>query len=511
MRRLILLAAIAALSLSVAAQKETWNWVFGEKAGLTWHYDKLRSMTLTGWDGTLPATLDSLPGSFKTAAEEIPRGGYSVSDKEGNLLFYSNGNTIWNGIGEQIITNLITDFGRGSGAQQPGIAIPYPGSPGKYICLGLSYRNGNKLRYCVVRANSPSDVTVETTPRGLFSGNQGYLGEAMTAIRHANGTDWWIVAPSRLPNNNALNAWLVNREMQASSTPVITPIPANKDFKYDNTGGIKFSPDGKCFAWGFCQCYPGMLIGNFDASTGRFSNIRVVDFENNLWVGDVEFSPSQEYLYAAVSSLLEQYAGIYIWNLQALLDGTTITHRIIPPPRGYRYYGMQLDRFGRIWGAIRYAFNEPGNTLFVIDNPDAKPDEVNIYDTGLDFLVSGTYTTLSLPSFSASFFAVNATFEPTTPCMKDPVTFTATVSVGTGVSKITSLEWNFGDGSPVETDTNISSEYSKPHTYTKPGTYTLTITPYRADGKAVTSRIATQEIKVYPCVMPVNPNVHMYN
>ena len=489
-----LLLFLLAGCFSAQAQKETWNWTFGTKAGLTWQPSKLRNMTLTGIGGTPNAMLNNLPGAFQSKVSTI-EGIFTMSDKEGNLLLYSDGMEIWNGMHEEIYAGL----GGNNSSAQSGILLPYPGSSDKFICIGLGQGNANNMGYVVVRANSPGNVTVEGN-RLAFEGHSGLLGEAMTAVKHADDTDWWIVAPGRGPGST-LNAWRATLAGIERNTPVKTPIPLVITGPSSVSGYIKFTPDGKHFAWAMNSSY-GIMIGDFDNSTGKFSNIRIITADKRYY--GVEFSPNQEYLY----TINDSDRSICIGDFQALLKGTATKYRReITPGIASSIGALQLDPFGRIWMA--YQTGNGNNGLMVIDNPDDEPNAVNLYDLPAGFLVSGTKAQLGLPSFSASFFTMKSIVViPSTPCMASEITFSIKVTVGEGDNKLTKLVWNFGDGKSKEENTNISGEYSTTHTYTKAGTYILTLTPYRANGTAISEKIVTKEIKVNPCSMPVNPNIH---
>jgi PKD domain. len=92
-------------------------------------------------------------------------------------------------------------------------------------------------------------------------------------------------------------------------------------------------------------------------------------------------------------------------------------------------------------------------------------------------------------------------------CKGTEITFNATQS-SSDLSQITGVEWNFGDGTIIE-DTNISTFMSQKQTYAKDGTYTLT--PKKSGGEAVTDGIKTLSVPIFRCIMPVNPNIHIYN
>jgi len=90
----------------------------------------------------------------------------------------------------------------------------------------------------------------------------------------------------------------------------------------------------------------GIMIGDFDNSSGEFSNIRVVKESEGFPYG-VEFSPNQKYMYTSTADGGKN--NIFIWDFQALLDGATTYLRKIKI-KGGSLYALQIDIFGRIWG-----------------------------------------------------------------------------------------------------------------------------------------------------------------
>ena len=69
--------------------------------------------------------------------------------------------------------------------------------------------------------------------------------EKVTAIKHQNSTDFWIV--SRVENSNTYHAYLLT-STGINTTPVVTNIGA----VLNDTGGyLKGSPDGSRIAAGF--------------------------------------------------------------------------------------------------------------------------------------------------------------------------------------------------------------------------------------------------------------------
>src|SRR5690349_21193492 len=127
-RFLLLFFFITFGNLQSFAQREADNWYFGQNASLEFNAA-----------GT--------PVSFQNSAMIATQGSASISDKSGNLLFYTNGETIWNRLhmpmpnGTGLMGNLT--------AAQPALIVPKPGSDSIFYVFTVS-PNDFGLRYSTV-------------------------------------------------------------------------------------------------------------------------------------------------------------------------------------------------------------------------------------------------------------------------------------------------------------------------------------------------------------------------
>ena len=99
---IFLFALLFIYSQSFYAQNETNNWYFGEYSGLDFNFAQVNIQ----YDSSM----------------STPAGCSSISDRDGNLMFYTNGQTVWNKNHE------IMDNGEGLNAEidnnQSSIIIP---------------------------------------------------------------------------------------------------------------------------------------------------------------------------------------------------------------------------------------------------------------------------------------------------------------------------------------------------------------------------------------------------
>jgi hypothetical protein len=609
---LSILLFILTATISLSAQNEGSNWVFGDYAGLTWNTTTTRSATVIyGGSGSANITVPTNLSSPKLTTTE---GCFAYSDKNGQLLFYSDGTRLWRGDHTQVSVTMTGNYS----SAQSGIVFPYPGKTNQYIAVTVPWNAeaSPKLAFTVIEASTPSNATVISSNTLL----QGYKGDLMVesvqAIRHANGTDFWIIAPGSprisgaTDQNTYLNVWEVTSSGVASTAPAKT-IRLPKSTLSSSRGYLKFSSGGNYFAWGTWS--RGVLYyGRFDPATGEFSSIGYVDRGNgNDNFYGVEFSPTGKYLYVSPATTSGRSKIVERFNFEQLLNsGNTTTEGIITNTYAGTYMGaLQLGIDGRI-----YAVENNTSHLYIIDQPDSQNPKVY----KLNNYLNGTGK-LGLPTFSASFFLpgeITLTGN-SAPCKGSSETYTATITPqGTGEYKITHIQWyvndviqgapkaisgnsstftysfpssatgnyiikavqcgtidgnpteiggaktltatpqdcnsnpdieevtgnlsvcksltatntysiringlgagnglvktigwDFGNGSTATTTVSATGTYTQNVIYKKAGTYTLTITPYNSSNSPIIGEIQTKTIVVKPCVLPVNPKIHLY-
>lgn len=208
-KHIFVFLTLTSVCFCMQAQKQISNWAFGKNAGITFTITK--SLPVTSLINNANDTiLDNLPTPIITKIN-TREGCFSVSDYLGKLLFYSDGRSIWNSKNE-VMNNGSGLTGHDSSAQS-GIVLLYPGNPNKYIVVTINELANNGLAYPIVDMsldNGSGDVVADQKNIPL-KGGLGTLGESVTSIRHANGIDYWIVAPGR-GNTTYFNAWLVTKD-----------------------------------------------------------------------------------------------------------------------------------------------------------------------------------------------------------------------------------------------------------------------------------------------------------
>ncbi|KFF04277.1 hypothetical protein B0A68_13835 [Flavobacterium reichenbachii] len=379
MKKLVVLLAILAVNTTVQAQKETANWAFGYNAGLTWN--TTQSFACTGANGTPNATLTGLPTNIPGIALQTDEGCFSLSDHNGNLLFYSDGMKIWDK-NNALMPNGSGMLGHPSSAQS-GVILPYPGQKNKFITASIGATQA-PVYYSVIDMTLNGGLgDVDTSQKNVsLTGSGGFTGESLTAFKHANGTDYWIIAPGK-GTTTIMNAWLVTAAGVQSTTPVKSSLPITTPNLSDPGGYMKISPDGKHFAFGVAPSSSRLIIGDFDSNTGVFSNPKNVSV--NAY--GVEFSNSGKYLYISGGS------GVKVYDFMALLSNVSTAAKSVLSTSTYG--ALQMGPDGRLYIVIHKTKN-----MGIVDNPE-EYNALKVY-TAPSFLTG--VGRLGLPTFASSWF-----------------------------------------------------------------------------------------------------------
>ena len=540
MKKTILITFLFAFaSANIMAQgKENNNWFFGGNAGLTWN--TLRSFQASVIDTTKIIGYDALASKNDTtlmlptsiaSSINTNEGCFSLSDfNTGKVLFYSDGINVWNQNNE-VMPNGSGLSGSNSSAQS-GIIIPYPGAAKKYIAFTLGERDANDLRYSVVDMNLEEGLgDVDLSQKNVsLTGAKGILGESLTAVRHKNKKDFWIIAVGRSESNGAptyLNVWEVTSagvNVVLHSDEVISGFNTFSQLANPN-GYITFANDGSRFAYSNFDSPNAFVFGKFDNTIGEFTYIKQKNRNYSYYYGygyGVEFSKSGKYLYLSFVPAGKggNYgSSLYVYDFDELLaasdpanvsrvnrfylhNGTTSS---LPADGTNGHFGsLAMGSDGYIYATDFYTRN-----MYVIINPE-KPQAIKMYKLE-NFLAEGSEGRWGLPTFTAPYFRVEI-LAPVAPlCMDDKRDYEFRIIGGIGIDDVEKIVFNFGDGKPSSIITlnapikaeNIIAQYS----YKYPGTYNITAKVYAADGNEITSSATSTTVTINSCHIKVNPHI----
>lgn len=290
-------ALLSALTLS-SQSKINNNWVFGYYGGLNFNTN---------------------PPSFlnNCVINSIEACG-SISDDNGNLLFYSDGVTVRNRNHVQM-PNGFGLLGHNSSTQGAFI-VPYPGHPNLYYLFVMDWQAGTQGGGCACLSYSIIDMDLQSGLGDVISKNTilyTNVTEKLASVKNTNNTGTWLIA-HEYGTNNFLSFAIDTSGINA--TPVVSPTGSNiccDPAGYNTLGQMKIASNGKKL--GMVTMVDALIeLFDFDTSTGVISN--PVSFSNgDISIYGFEFSPNANLIYVTNDSHLWQF-DISSWNSSTILN-----------------------------------------------------------------------------------------------------------------------------------------------------------------------------------------------
>ncbi|RKE02177.1 T9SS type B sorting domain-containing protein [Marinifilum flexuosum] len=418
----------------IFAQGRAGVWYFGENAGLNFNVDPAAPLT----DGAL----------------DTEEGCATVCNAQGDLLFYTDGITVYNK-NHAVMANGDGLDGNVS-ATQSSIIVQQPGSSVLYYIFTVDAHQNvlrNGLRYSIVDMSMNGGLGQVTTKNVVVFRNE--VCEKVTAVKHANGTDFWVLTHEW--GNRRFLAYQLSAAGLAAAVTSSVGIVHNSD-RRSSIGYMKTSPNGNKLA---VAIYTENMVELFDfnSSTGQVSNpIQISSYTSPY---GVEFSPSGEFLYVSLYTLGELYQFNISSNNQATINSSA---QLIGS--GAWYYGaLQLAPDNRIYLAKTNNSATGGSlNLDVINNPDVAGAGSNFAADSKN--LSGRRCWLGLPNFVTSIFSLEFAYQ--FDCEGDGTEFNIT----SDLTNIASATWDFGDGTSQTSNVN---PFTVTHVFPASGTYDVNL------------------------------------
>jgi gliding motility-associated-like protein len=377
----------------------------------------------------------------------------SISDENGNLLFYTNGNTVYNK-SHQVMLNGDNLDGYISATQ---IAIvPLPGSDSIYYIFttgAIESQFVSGYKFSIVNMNRDNGKGEVISKNNLLWAS---CTERIATARHANGVDVWIITNDN--NSNIFRAWLIT--CNGLQPAVVSTIGIVMDQHVTtNSGVLKVSPDGKYFSQTHFPVLDEIFyvpnffqLFDFNNSTGSITNPRKIDFPDAQYT-HCEFSPNSKLLYLTrpADKKVDQL-NISLGSLPAILASRVVL------PVSDLYYDIQLAPDEKIYIA------KPSSELAVIQSPDSPGFACNLQEGVVSLSPGLSY--LGLPSHINDIVFANDPNNGFTYTILDSCSGQVSFNAYTSMQGTISWFWDFGDGStsvlqnPVHTFTPAGNQYS---------------------------------------------------
>ncbi|WP_298955943.1 T9SS type B sorting domain-containing protein [uncultured Nonlabens sp.] len=468
--------ALITLSFNFSnAQLQASNWYFGFNAGI--NFDPAT--------GTVTPLTDG-----KVSTNE---GCASISDENGQLLFYTDGRTVYDST-HNIMINGVGLRGNPSSTQS-AIIIPKPQNQNIYyiFTVDLPFSGGSEgVHYYEVdmtgnRGLGEVVTNIANPPRLIDQ-----AAEKLTAINHSVNDEILVTAMANASGFGVFNSFFTYTISAngVNPTPVVSTVASPT---LERRGNLKISPDGRYMV--SCNMGSGTFIYDYDQSSGAVSNERRLSFSGVNQAGyGVEFSPDGNLLYITASndargdeaanhsSTLYQYQLTNTNLANPIIFGTEIDTR-----QGYRS-SLQLGIDGKIYRAISDSYDVGRPFLGVINNP-------NTVGIGCDYQhdairLAGRISTQGLPPFIQSFFAL---IQVENSCLGDGTTFEFQSDTSPD-----SVLWDFGDG-------NTSTQENPTHIYAAARIYNVTLSLTTGSN----TRVYRKNVQIYesPIANPITNQI----
>ncbi len=476
-KKILFIGLFFATLLSNAQVEASW-WIFGNAAAVEFTPN--------------PQNRSTLPFIANSGYQQ-EEGVASISDDNGNLLFFTNGNQVFNRNGT-LMPNGTGLLGAASSTQS-AIIVEAPSTPGVYFIftVGLS----GPLAYSRVEMSlngGLGDVVPGVKNVVLLR----YSAEKVAATIKTGTNNAYVMTFSREnASNTALGSGAINAlftwevsGIPAAGVSFVNPAPIpqsgnlNRPF-YPATlasvtsvnGMLRLSPDGTKIGignnnFGTANAQTGLFLYDFNPGTGQVSGAGQ-RLDTGAVYG-VEFSQTSQYLYCETGSRFGTTTrAVYQFDLcdpNNVLSTKRTLVSAAPNGRGT----LQLGRDGIIYAARRNT-----NFLGAIINADtATASYVSDY-----LNISPALCREGLPVFIQSRFATSFTVNDQ--CQGD-----ATEFVLSCLPQVAASNWDFGDGNTQ----SVTGPGVVTNTYAAAGSYDVTVTVTNVSGNV---RTFNQTIVIY--------------
>ncbi len=366
-----------------------------------------------------------------------PEGTATISDRNGDALFYTDGVTVWNSdhmplplSDDLIAAGAAPEDGLGGslGSTQSSIIIPFPDDETLFYIFTTEEIHGEYfMRYSVVDLkgnNGFGEIILVGEP--LFSKST----ERLTAVEIGAG----YVLLGHEYGTNTFRAYQIGAG--GIENPVLSSIGSvhSTNIQQNGEGYMKFSTNGERV--GVALPPDAVEIFNFNDSTLEMSDVIRLDMEAGETPYGLEFSPDGTRLYVSVNNNGSAPSKLYQYNLDTIPEDIINTKILIDESSSETWGALQISPNGSIYMAVQGA-----GFLWEIGNPNEDAAEENIVLNEFD--LAGRTSQLGLPNF------IQTIMEPP----GDPgITVIngcigqETVFEGTGTDNIDEFFWQIFDG-----------------------------------------------------------------
>lgn len=295
----------------------------------------------------------------------------------GELLFYSNGYSVWNN-NHELMSNGGGLLGHNSGGNC-AFGVKKPGNNSEYyLFTSDAWAGSNGLRYSII------DMSLDGGNGAVTAVKNEILLESATekilAIPHSNNNDFWILVHPW--NSSVFEAYLLT-----STGLSTTPVESNIGSLHSGGAGLNYNAAGQIVANKqnnkiACSIFDmgHVEIFDFNNSTGELSN-EIILQDSKAW--GAAFSPNGDLLYVShwggsTKGQINQY-DLTAGNASAISSSMEIIGDVSGPNGNYKAGYLQIGPNDKIYIA-KYLSNYIGS----IESPDEIGSNCGFIDNSIN-------------------------------------------------------------------------------------------------------------------------------
>jgi PKD repeat protein len=412
----------------------------------------------------------------------------SMSDINGELQFYTNGIYVANKEYQVMANGANINPGQyadehadyGYFLNQGAFAVPHPDGSNRYFLIHADKRypteqvdwNSKYLYYSLI------DMNLESELGKIVAKNQVIINDTLTtghltAVRHANGRDWWMIEHEM--SSKDYHRVLITPEgidnVGMASTSFSIP--------EEGIGQSVFSSDGSVFARMNAYNFDNgqqIEIYKFDRCSGYLTEQLKILYDDDAYTAGIAISPNSRFLY------VPSFGNLYQFDLQAadIIGSKQTIHYDGFTENGAStgFFLAQLAPDGKIY----ISASNTVHYLHVIHQPNLPYPDCMVEQHGITL---PTYNSFSMPNFpnyrlgpldGSPCDTLGLDNHPIAKFRYDQDT-TDYLSVRfTDLSYYEPAEWSWDFGDPTGAGGGVSQDTSPVHAYPSDGTYEVCLT-----------------------------------
>ena len=270
---------------------------------------------------TMGVTSVGGPGNAVTSYEGVS----AASNDKGELLFYTNGRSLWTKTGSSVTktySGLLTgnEGGMSNGSATQGvITVRHPLDRGRYWVVTTDDALGSTKGMNAFSFDTLGNLLSGPTRLGSFRTSEG-----ISAALHSNGIDVWVTCLAS--GTGKFHTFLLKCngfEMESVVSSIGPNVTSGKE-----RGGIAFSWDGEFLAQAHPNWWPDgdkiVSIYKFNKTTGQLYDAKNV---SGAWGSpyDITWSPNNKRVYVSMQNNSIHYLDISSWDETSIKNSWTST------------------------------------------------------------------------------------------------------------------------------------------------------------------------------------------